>query len=122
MTFNVSAADIVGVYTLCEAIEPPDAAVRLHRHPTYDETHIICEGHYECQLGDAKPKLGPGEMMFAPCGTPHIKSVSPETGRELIISSARRRVQCVYRGGCHRQGRPGGRLPRDRREITTSSS
>ena len=32
--------------------------------------------------------LGPGEMMFAPRGTPHsIKSVGPEIGRELIISS-----------------------------------
>jgi hypothetical protein len=33
-------------------------------------------------------KLGPGEMLFAPRGTLHsIKSVGPETGRELIISS-----------------------------------
>jgi mannose-6-phosphate isomerase-like protein (cupin superfamily) len=88
LTFKTSAADTGGAYTLCEAIEPPDAAAGLHRHPTYDETHIICEGHYECRLGDAKLKLGPGEMMFAPRGTPHsVKSVGPETGRELIISS-----------------------------------
>jgi hypothetical protein len=38
--------------------------------------------------GDAKLRLGPGEMMFAPRGTPHsVKCVGPETGRELIISS-----------------------------------
>jgi mannose-6-phosphate isomerase-like protein (cupin superfamily) len=72
---------------LCEAIEPPDAAAGLHRHPTYDETHMICEGRYECQLGEAKLNLGPGDMMFVPRGTPHsIKSLGPETGRELIIS------------------------------------
>lgn len=48
---------------------------------------IICEEHYECQLGDAKLKLGAGETMFAPRGTPHsIKSVGSETDRELIIS------------------------------------
>ena len=88
LTFKTSAADTGGAYTLCEAIEPPDAAARLHRHPAYDETHIICEGHYECQLGDAELKLGPGEMLFAPRGTPHsVKSIGPETGRELIISS-----------------------------------
>jgi mannose-6-phosphate isomerase-like protein (cupin superfamily) len=88
LTFKTSAADTGGAYTLCKAIEPPDAAAGLHRHPTYDETHIICEGHYECQLGDAKLKLGPGEMLFAPRGTPHsVKSVGPETGCELIISS-----------------------------------
>jgi mannose-6-phosphate isomerase-like protein (cupin superfamily) len=32
--------------------------------------------------------LGPGDVMFAPKGTPHsVKSIGPETGRELIISS-----------------------------------
>lgn len=88
LTFKTSAADTGGAYTLCEAIEPPDSGAGLHRHPTYDETHIICEGHYECRLGDATLKLGPGEMMFAPRGTPHsVKSIGPETGRELIISS-----------------------------------
>jgi hypothetical protein len=36
------------------------------------------------QLG----RLGPGEMLFAPRGTPHsIKVLGPEAGRELIISS-----------------------------------
>lgn len=88
LTFKTGAAETGGAYTLCEAIEPPGAAAGLHRHPTYDEIHIICEGHYECRLGGATLMLGPGEMMFAPRGTPHsIKSVGPEIGRELIISS-----------------------------------
>ena len=51
LTVKMSAAETCGAYTLCEAIEPPGAAASLHRHPTYDETHIICEGHYECRLG-----------------------------------------------------------------------
>lgn len=88
LTFKTSAAETGGAYTLCEAIEPPGATAGLHRHPTYDETHIICEGHYECRLGDRTLMLGPGEMIFAPRGTPHsIKSLGPENGRELIISS-----------------------------------
>jgi len=88
LTFKTSAAETGGAYTLCEAIEPSGAAASLHRHPTYDEIHIICEGHYECRLGESTLMLGPGEMMFAPRGTPHsIKSIGPETGRELIISS-----------------------------------
>ena len=49
---------------------------------------IICEGHYDCQLGEKLLTLGPGDMMFVPKGTPHsIKSIGPEIGRELIISS-----------------------------------
>ena len=88
LTFKTTAADNAGAYTLCEAIEPPDSGAGLHLHRTYDETHIVCEGHYECQLGDTMLKLGPGDMMFAPRGTPHsVKSIGPGTGRELIISS-----------------------------------
>ena len=88
LTFKTIAADTAGAYTLCEAIEPPDSGAGLHRHPTYDETHIICAGRYRCRLGDTMLELGPGDMMFAPRGTPHsIKSIGPDTGRELIISS-----------------------------------
>jgi mannose-6-phosphate isomerase-like protein (cupin superfamily) len=88
LTFKSTGADTAGAYTLCETVEPPGSGAGLHRHPTYDETHIICEGRYECQLGDEMLKLGPGDMMFAPRGTPHsVKSIGPETGRELVISS-----------------------------------
>ncbi len=88
LTFKTTAADNAGAYTLCETIEPPGSGAGLHRHSTYDETHIICAGRFECQLGDRMLELGPGDMMFAPRGTPHsVKSLGPETGRELIISS-----------------------------------
>ena len=88
LAFKVSAVDNDGAYTLVEVIEPPGSGAGLHRHSTYDETHIICEGHYECRLGEETLKLGPGEIMVAPRGTPHsIKSLGPETGRELIVSS-----------------------------------
>ena len=88
LTFKTGAAETGGAYTLCEAIEPPGSGAGLHRHATYDETHIVCEGRYDCQLGDEKLVLGPGEMMFAPRGTPHsVKCIGPETGRELIVSS-----------------------------------
>jgi mannose-6-phosphate isomerase-like protein (cupin superfamily) len=88
LTFKTGAADNGGAYTLCEALEPPGSGAGLHRHATYDETHIICAGRYQCQLGDRMLTLGPGDIMFAPRGTPHsIKSLGPETGCELIISS-----------------------------------
>jgi mannose-6-phosphate isomerase-like protein (cupin superfamily) len=88
LTFKTATDDNGGAYTLCEAIEPPGSGAGLHRHSSYDETHIICEGHYEFQLGDKMLKLGPGDMVFAPKGTPHgIKNIGAETGRELMISS-----------------------------------
>lgn len=88
LTFKTSATDTGKAYTLCEAIEPPEAGAGLHRHVSYDETHIICEGRYEARLGDRTLQLAPGDMFFAPRGTPHsIKCLGPETGRELMISS-----------------------------------
>ena len=88
LTFKTTASDNAGAYTLCETIEPPESGAGLHRHATYDETHIICEGSFDCQLGNQRLTLGPGEVMFVPKGIPHsLKSLGPETGRELIISS-----------------------------------
>lgn len=88
ITFKTTAEHNLGGYTLCEAIEPPASGAGLHRHPTFDETFIICEGRYAFQLGEKMLNLGPGDMVFVPRGTPHsFMSVGPETGRQLIISS-----------------------------------
>jgi len=88
LTFKASASDTAGAYTLCETIEPPGSGAGLHRHATYHETHIVCAGRFEFQLGDTMLTLGPGDIVSVPNGTPHaIKCLGPDTGRELIISS-----------------------------------
>lgn len=88
MTFKTTAEHNQGGYTLCEAIEPPQSGAGLHRHPTYDETFIICEGHYDFQLDDKMLKLGTGDTVFVPRGTPHsFICIGPEVGRQFIISS-----------------------------------
>ncbi len=88
MSFTTTAEHNGGGYTLCEALEPPQSGAALHRHPTYDETFIICEGSYDFQLGDETLRLGPGDKVFVPRGTPHsFLSLGPEVGRQFIISS-----------------------------------
>lgn len=88
MTFTTKAEHNQGGYTLCEAVEPPQSGVSLHRHPTYDETFIICEGSYAFQLDKAMLTLGPGDTVFVPRGTPHsFLSTGPQVGRQIIISS-----------------------------------
>ena len=88
MAFKTTAADGWNAYTVCEAIEPPESGAGYHRHATYDETFIICEGHYDFRLNDKLLKLGPGDVVFVPRGTPHsFVSVGPEVGRQIIISS-----------------------------------
>ena len=88
MTFKTTAADGWNAYTVCEAIEPPESGAGYHRHATYDETFIICEGHYDFRLDGALLKLSAGDTVFVPRGTPHgFVSTGPETGRQIIISS-----------------------------------
>ena len=51
MTFTTTANQGWNAYTVCEAIEPPESGAGYHRHATYDETFIICEGRYATRLG-----------------------------------------------------------------------
>ena len=88
MSFKTTASDDWNAYTVCEAIEPPESGAGFHRHPTYDETFIVCDGHYDFRLGDGLLKLGPGDVVFVPRSTPHgFVSTGPEVGRQIIISS-----------------------------------
>lgn len=77
-----------GAFSIAESVEPPGAGASLHRHPSFEETFIVCEGRYEFEVGDGRHTLGPGEMLFVPRGTPHsLKSVGTENGRLLAISN-----------------------------------
>jgi len=88
LTFKTTASDHWNAYTVCEAIEPPESGAGFHRHPSYDETFIICDGHYDFRLGEELLKLGSGDVVFVPRGTPHgFVSTGPEMGRQIIISS-----------------------------------
>jgi mannose-6-phosphate isomerase-like protein (cupin superfamily) len=88
VTFKTTARDSWNAYTVCEATEPPESGAGYHRHATYDETFIICEGHYDFRLDGKVLKLGPGDVVFVPRGTAHgFVSTGPEVGRQIIISS-----------------------------------
>jgi mannose-6-phosphate isomerase-like protein (cupin superfamily) len=88
MTFKTTAGGSWNAYTVCEAIEPPDSGAGYHRHPTYDETFIICEGTYDFRLDGKLLKLRPGDVVFVPRGTPHgFVCTGPDVGRQIIISS-----------------------------------
>ena len=88
MTFKTTAENGWNAYTVCEAIEPPESGAGYHKHSTYDETFVICEGHYEFRLDGKMLKLSPGDVVFVPRGTPHgFVCLGPEVGRQIIISS-----------------------------------
>jgi mannose-6-phosphate isomerase-like protein (cupin superfamily) len=88
IAFKRADGDAAGAYSIAESIEPPGAGASLHRHPTFAETFIVCEGLYEFQVGEELYTLGPGETIAIPLGAPHaLKSLGPETGRLLDICS-----------------------------------
>ncbi|MFO1414290.1 MAG: cupin domain-containing protein [Burkholderiales bacterium] len=88
MTFKTTAEGSWNAYTVCEAVEPPESGAGYHRHPTYDETFIICEGRYDFRLDGNLLQLVPGDVVFVPRGTPHgFVSTGPQVGRQIIISS-----------------------------------
>ena len=92
LTFKTSATGPGSAYTLCEAVEPPDSGAGLHRHASYDETHIICEGRYEARLGDETLQLSAGDMFFAPRGTPH--SLFAQLSTSIMRQSGFSQAQC----------------------------
>jgi len=88
MTFKTTANQGWDAYTVCEAVEPPASGAGYHRHPTYDETFIILAGQYDFRLDGTLLKLGRGDVVFVPKGTPHgFVSTGPDVGRQIIISS-----------------------------------
>jgi mannose-6-phosphate isomerase-like protein (cupin superfamily) len=73
--------------SIIESTEAPGAGASLHRHG-WEETFIVCQGHYEFVCGDDKCTLGPGDTVFVPRGTPHaFTCLGPETGRLFVVST-----------------------------------
>lgn len=78
-------------YTLVESEEPQGARVALHRHPAWQETFIVLEGHFEFEAAGEHYSLGPGEILVIPRGAPHgFACISEQPGRMLTISSPAR--------------------------------
>jgi quercetin dioxygenase-like cupin family protein len=77
-----------GSYSVFELIEQPGKSVALHRHPPFQETFVVCEGHFDFEVSGERRSLGPGEMLIIPRGATHgFTCTSPEPGRLLVIST-----------------------------------
>ncbi|MBV9414894.1 MAG: cupin domain-containing protein [Solirubrobacterales bacterium] len=99
---KLDASQTAGRFALLEIIFPHRAAPPLHSHPQ-DETFYVLDGEVtawivEPDLADdrAEPpawvktrarRLGVGDMLFAPGGTPHTFRVESDTARMLVLST-----------------------------------
>ena len=69
-----------------EGVGPEFAGPPLHVHPAFDEAFFVLEGELTFQAGDRVWTAGPGEVAFAPRGTPHtFANLSGADARTLVI-------------------------------------
>jgi quercetin dioxygenase-like cupin family protein len=88
VAFKRTEGEGEGSYSMVETIEAPGSGAGLHRHPSFQETFIVCEGHFDFDVAGEHRALGPGEMLVIPRGAPHgFTCTSPEAGRLLTIST-----------------------------------
>ena len=88
LAFKRTIDEDEGSYSIFESIEPPGAGAGLHRHPSFQETFIVCEGNFDFEVSGEQRSLGPGDMLIIPRGAPHgFTCTSPQPGRLLTIST-----------------------------------
>ena len=62
LAFKPSEAEVDGVYSMIESMEPPGASVDLHRHPSWQETFVVLEGRFDFEVAGARHALGPRHL------------------------------------------------------------
>ncbi len=60
-----------GAFMLLEVRTDPGGGAPLHTHTREDETLIQIEGTVTVTVGGVTTRVGPGEVVFFPRGTPH---------------------------------------------------
>ena len=83
---KASAETTGGALAVFEENEPVDTP--LHVHEREDEAFYVLEGKHVFQVGELEHHAGPGDLVFAPRGTPHSqRRVVPRTGRVLVLTA-----------------------------------
>ena len=88
VAFKRSEGEGEGSYSIVESTEAPGAGAGLHRHPSYQETFIVCEGRYDFEVAGERRSLEAGDVLVIPRGAAHrFTCTSPEAGRLMTIST-----------------------------------
>lgn len=59
------------------------ATHELHYHPNAEEIVVVTQGRARQVVGDETLEMGPGDVCFIPCGTPH--RISAASREDLVI-------------------------------------
>jgi mannose-6-phosphate isomerase-like protein (cupin superfamily) len=70
--FMIDGERTGGAFSLVEHPLPPRAlGSPLHTHHNEDEYSYVLQGRFGVQLGDDTLEVGPGDLLFKPCGVAH---------------------------------------------------
>ena len=88
LAFKRTNGEGEGAYSIFESIEPPGSGAGVHRHPSFQETFIVCEGRFDFHVDGETRSMGPGEILIIRRGAAHgFKCTSEEPGRLLTLST-----------------------------------
>jgi quercetin dioxygenase-like cupin family protein len=88
LAFKRTEGNAEGPYSIFEQVGPQGSGAGQHRHPSFQETFIVCDGQFDFEVSGEKRSVGPGEMLIVPRGEPHgFTCTSEEPGRLLVIST-----------------------------------
>jgi quercetin dioxygenase-like cupin family protein len=86
-TVKLTGEEAGGEFSLVEMVAPQGDMPPLHVHHRDDETFLVMEGELSVFLPGKQLRGGPGSVLFAPRGIPHVFRVESETARWRVISS-----------------------------------
>jgi quercetin dioxygenase-like cupin family protein len=83
--FKITTADTAGAFFMIEQRELRRFGPPRHVHPEQDEWFRPLSGTYRAEVGDEKFLIGPGDVLFAPRGVPHVWThVEEEAGSMMV--------------------------------------
>ena len=84
---RVSGEETDGRYSVLEILVPGGDMPPLHVHHVDDETFMVLEGEVSLHTPGVSVTAGPGGIVYAPRGVPHVYRVESETARWRVFSS-----------------------------------
>lgn len=86
--FKIKTADTGGNFFMIEQRELKRFGPPRHVHPNQDEWFRPLAGTFRIEVGSDKFEIGPGDLLFAPRGIPHVWAhVEDEPGGMMVAFS-----------------------------------
>jgi mannose-6-phosphate isomerase-like protein (cupin superfamily) len=95
--FKVATADTAGNFFLIEQRELRRFGPPRHVHPEQDEWFRPLKGTFRIEVGDEQFLVGPGDLVFAPRGVPHVWThVEDDPGGMLVAFQPAGKMEAFF--------------------------